>query len=371
MLRQKGIELEDSDDEARDAAWRQEHRVEFNKQKASQGTLRLAPKLVNDNNFQTIRVLEIVLSRVWSMHGARAMGITTPSTGLAEQLRLCRGGWQDDLVGIMKCAFYNVDNLEYLGVQVHREVSEDGQHNLETLLEFWLLFLTCRASSTSVCATYPQASVLALSPNPDVARGALQDMRDQWALLLAAESLQRRYTSLRPLLTAIPWTSSALMRLTFYFLERDGWPDRITDSEDGKQMLLGLHVGIPDSLVIEQIHQKLREVQRLSRSDITASGSRNYHAAKSGVLDMRGIPSVQAANEEVAHSSTAQRRKHLAGTLSSSSFKLPQEVSKLMKPNSRYWTSLKPAYMITAVAAWHWLQTWWHSLQKQVLPTSV
>ena len=55
-----------------------------------------------------------------------------------------------------------------------------------------------------------------------------------------------------------------------FFLERDGWPDRTMDSEDRKQMLLGLHSGIPDSLVLEQIHQKLRDVQRLSRSDITA-----------------------------------------------------------------------------------------------------
>ena len=80
MLQQKGIELEDSDDEARDATWHQEHRDELNKQKASQGTLRLAPKLINDNSIQTMKVLEVGLSMVWSMHGARAMEITTPST---------------------------------------------------------------------------------------------------------------------------------------------------------------------------------------------------------------------------------------------------------------------------------------------------
>ena len=84
---------------------------------------------------------------------------------VAEQLRLYRGRWQDDLVDIMKCAFYNVDNLAYMGAHVHREVSEEGQQNLETRLDFGLLFLTCRASSTSVrmCDMYPPASVGSLS----------------------------------------------------------------------------------------------------------------------------------------------------------------------------------------------------------------
>ena len=83
---------------------------------------------------------------------------------VAEQLRLYRGRWQDDLVDIMKCAFYNVDNLAYMGAHVHREVSEEGQQNLETRLDFGLLFFDMQGIiDIGMCDMYPPASVGSLS----------------------------------------------------------------------------------------------------------------------------------------------------------------------------------------------------------------
>lgn len=355
-----------SPSKAKDHQWHSEHKDELNKLKKSKGTLKLAPGFINDWNLDIMKMLEVVLRHTWSLHGKRAKNVTNATAGFEEELRLADGGWQRDLVVTMKDSLVDLANLQYMNVPVDDAGHGDLEGRVSDVADYALRYMSQRAVSECIaCGGYPQVSILALHPGEGRASEAIQKMRRDWEVIVAAESLSLRSAAVGEILRAIPWLRSTPVRLLFMFLERDGWPADLRHSRDAKDLLLTMHVSLPDSLVDEQIHEKIRDAARSNKNDVVSRDTRYYHAHKHGVLQTRGMPCTKVTNAAIAHSDTSVRRKPMHAVYSSKSHKLPKSCSSMLKPHGKDWVSLKPQGIADSIGAWQWLLHWWP--QSQIL----
>ena len=86
------------------------------KLKRSIGGLRLAPRLITEDNLWAMGMLLVVCQSTWSRVGHRAREVKTPQDNVAELRYLASGGWQDELKRMVSESLRNIDNLSKLGL---------------------------------------------------------------------------------------------------------------------------------------------------------------------------------------------------------------------------------------------------------------
>ena len=170
----------------------------------AQGTVKMAPKALNEAMFSLMRVFAVVSAPAWAAHGRRASLVTTPKLGRTMALLDYGGRWQELLVKTIRVSCYDKKNAEYIGFGQFPAVCTDDLL-AEQVAEFALGFVSARCASQVLLDTYPDRSVGLLSREDSVRRQCMDQMRRDWATLKWAETIANSSAAMRHLLNGIHW----------------------------------------------------------------------------------------------------------------------------------------------------------------------
>ena len=317
--------------------------------KKTLGTVDLVPKLLTEELFCHMRIFSTVTAPIWTAHGMRGMYVKTPKLGLINAMADARGGWQTLLRRTAHASLFHTGNLSYMGFGMNC-VFDDDQLAAK-VFDFLCGFLNARSQSQVLAvSSFPEATVLVLSETHEEATATLQTMHTAWDTLMWAEALANKHEGMRKLLGAIPWCGHAIPRLLFLLAESEGWQ---LPAAKTKELLKNVHQKLPDTKVIEDMHQHIRDKSRLQRYKKVSRPSRMQSCIESGVLEERSLPCVAVPASTIRDAPPSiwkQPSKHLWECKE----EIPEEWAAIMLP-TRTWPSPSPLGLFRGAAAWEWL----------------
>lgn len=160
------------------------------------------------------------------------------------------------------------------------------------------LGLIGRRCQALVCMSdsYPERSILGLHSDAGRSEELVREMMSDWDLLLRSERNALRHIGLSRVLLAIFWAKFSAFRLVFHVIEvMQGQPRR----DILNKLLRSIHLRLPDTKVVEDMHSHLRDATRTQRAVTASRGRRMAACCESGALEARGLPSVNVSSDEI------------------------------------------------------------------------
>ena len=169
--------------------------------------------------------------------------------------------------------------------------------------------------------------------------------------LLDAESASHQM-NVKPL-NHMAWRLNPLIRTVYLAHEQDHY----TSSSHAEQLHLVITKSLGDSRIIENIHQRGRDMERASKNDWLGDTKLMAHVLRSGCLEERKVEMVRATNAEKVVEDSAFMKEPIAKRLTSRGHKLPQNLQSMMLPKSKdsAWPSPTPAGLFDSVCATEWV----------------
>ena len=177
-------------------------------------------------------------------------------------------------------------------------------------------------------------------------------MRADAKLLFDLESISHVSPSAQTLLDIIEDAFCPAVRVLLLAFERDHFQ---SSSRAGRSVLATMIITLPDSRCVEETHQHLRDLQRHSRSLVSAKITRARACVFSGVLEGRGINHERVTKSEFVIA-FKQKVPRMAKRFLARSHKLSAKWADIM--SKRDWQSQSPESFRGALAAWHWCREW-------------
>ena len=222
--------------------------------------------------------------------------------------------------------------------------------------------LSKRASTYSKHVSPPLSYAKVLS---DDSGDSISQMKLDWTLLKYLETSTADTGELR---SDLRLSVSSPMRLLFMALEVLNF----NVSEDCHRLLQSLLVKLPDSKLIEDLHQRLRSKQRFAGAhhEKVKLSSMQHVQNFSDVLNSRDVnyPSVDEATFKrkfrVTHAKLFLEKRDMV----SKKHKLPKHYAVILNP-LREWSAITPVSLQKSAAAWQWLREYHRSrLGEQAVP---
>lgn len=275
------------------------------------------------------------------------------------------GAWFQEIGELVQAGVRDTAGLATLGLLQAdgEEALQEAESRCFATWDFTCRLLQARIKSLVQSQHCPPCSMApCLSTNAIIAAEAMQRCRQQWVWLLRSETLAREQGWDPNLLQTIQWQLQPLNRLLYMCFERGGWDHMHADS---RRLLRAVFQVQPDSKVIEDLHQHLRDEERARRSDVRSIVSYMSATISSGVLEQRGLQHCKppAGSPQAPGSASAEPRAPAAtsarGACSVAGHRLHADWARIL--HDRQWASTPPEGLFTATAAWMWLQHWWRS----------
>jgi len=118
---------------------------------------------------------------------------------------------------------------------------------------------------------------------------------------------------------------------------------------------------LPDSYLIETLHEFLRDATRDSKNTLVSRVARMQHCVFSGRLEERNVDAVDvtfAEFEEAFRSETRTPQDLGPSAWTTSSHKVPQDWSRLLRKGNPSWPSPTPRSALPSLAGWMWLRNY-------------
>ena len=163
---------------------------------------------------------------------------------------------------------------------------EEHNKTADLVLEFALRLAANRSWSNLVYETPPYIYSGIFSSRETRKATDMRQMRADAKLLFDLESISHASPSARTLLGIIEDVFCPAVRVLLLAFERDHFR---SSSRAGRSVLATMIITLPDSRCVEETHQHLRDLQRHSRSLVSAKITRARACVFSGVLEGRGI----------------------------------------------------------------------------------
>ena len=328
-------------------------RAVLNALKLKLGTLGMIPGLISDSSMWVNDMLVLLVQPAWHYYAYRASKVLTPKDGVAEAIKDALGSWQDELKDLVCCAFSTRSTHAKLGLLAG---ADQQQTRVSHLVDMTVKMLHNRARSMTAAVHEPPFCYASLLGTSEQADATLAKMKADWAALLVAEATRAEVPSKVEALQEMRWTLAVLPRLLFLLAEACWWqPDK-----DLLTFMRHLLEGLPDSKVIEDVHQKLRDKQRLNRNDILSRANRQAAVLASGVLETRGMHHISCSDEQLSGVSWREAHKghHKPGVscrklTQTKSTKLNEKYQRIMDPKTV--ASMTPEGMFQSAAATAWI----------------
>lgn len=341
--------------DARDPAeaMHRDPRKELAALKSSTGGFKLAARLLTPWLRKHMEIYCAGTKSSWDWYTEQTTTVKSPADGIRHSIACGNGGWQKELQGLV-AVLYDHGLLTSCGLSPFRDIAVvDQSHEATVLLDFTLRLCGNRCFANAVHDVPPLCYAAALSSDAAVREVAMGRMKTDWAMVTSLEHAGARNESSSTALADVSDILSPPVRLMFICYERDKWNSR---SLAGRRVLRAMVGGLPDTKVVEDTHQHLRDLQRRGRSLVSSKVARSRACVFSGVLEQRSVPH-----------RTVEKRDFLAGwkkkhtrtdnVFLSRRHKLGAEWSSLMEP--RDWVSTTAESSRKSLACWDWMRTWW------------
>lgn len=304
--------------------------------KGAAGGFKLAFKLITEEVDYYSRALFVAGSACWSAHSKRAELIKSPKQGLVNILKQSRGGWKTEVLAIAYNALRKEENLETMGLM--RPLTPepfDGFTNAHVL--FSLHLMGNRAWSLKLeFESPPQRYASTLDANAIRRNASGAQMQREFHSVLKLERDALKSAGARALRKKAFFLDNPSTRMPYHVFERCG-----NDPLNPKfqRLMTVLHKVIPDSRIVEEVHQYIRDKGRNNKNFVISRTSRFNACRTSGVLERREMQPVQVSKQQfVGRFSQSRQKPNLADRFKSSSHRLPASWSNMMRP-TRTWAS--------------------------------
>ena len=189
-----------------------------------------------------------------------------------------------------------------------------------------------------------------LSDHRTVQERCVRTMKEHWSCLLKLESLACTSPAAKKLLDDMHFARSSPNRILYMLYERGSWT---IDFPPAVEFARAMFTAIPDSRVVEEHNEKLRDAARSCKHNVTSRVSRMQTLRNANVLEARGMPTISVSREQYVEE---YRREPTLNRKSFESAKhpMPIEWEKLKWPGVRSWPSPTPSSSRRAVTAMHW-----------------
>ena len=157
------------------------------------------------------------------------------------------------------------------------------------------------------------------------------------------------------------WRLHAVPRLSFLLAESEGF---VLPAPRTIDFVSAIHLGLPDSRLIENLHQHIRDYSRHQRHKGVARSARMYSCLKSGVLEMSRLDTVATTPEQVRSADCKVWRQPMKQMWKCTE-STPDSFGDIMLA-SRVPPSPNPMSLFRSVSTWTWLQ---HYHQSGLLGT--
>jgi hypothetical protein len=179
-------------------------------------------------------------------------------------------------------------------------------------------------------------------------------MKAEWINVLKINSVAHRDVDATRLNDDAFWMSSKPVMLLYLVFERGQFNPLY---EPFQRLLRSILEALPDSRIVEQFHQWLRDLSRKSRADVSSCVARMNACIMSEVLTSRDIEAVSVSRDE--HTVALRGGVTTAGlkrNWASSRHTLPREYAGIMKPGQPSSKSPTPLGLRIPMTALTWLQ---------------
>ena len=327
--------------------------------KAKHGGLSLAEKLITPWLRSRIKIYTTATSPSWTWYTNQVENVKTPRDGLAFNMRQSCGGWQVELSDLV-ATLTDERRLSDCDLMPHQAsllggVAEQTEC-ASVLLEFLLALLGNRSFSGAWhdCPPFSYAKVFSRSDTAKTA--AMVSMQRDWRMLVSFENSRHKNSVAADVFADLQEVVPAAVRIMYLAFENDQWS---SGSPAGRRILSCMLQGLPDSKIIEDTHQHLRDLERKGRSKVSSRVCRHRACVDSRQIEKRGIVHKVIEKDHFISHFGQQTTKSLANQFVSRKHKLSADWYQLME--KRDWVSMSPESSRSAVACWQMAKHWFES----------
>lgn len=193
------------------------------------------------------------------------------------------------------------------------------------------------------------------SDNVVQAQDTLNIMKQEWTALLISETAHSLDPASCKLMSVIRWRHFKAIRMLYLMAEDMEW--KVTPVL--QQFMRDMIGGFPDTKIIEDTHQKLRDLGRQSRNFISSRVKRMFYCMISGHLNARHTKVVPTVDDSCADLSwRAMKHVKIKKMTQTNGLKLKNSnMQMIMHPKTQASTS--PEGLFSAAAATEWLFHYW------------
>ena len=259
-------------------------RKELRELRASHGGMKLAQKLLTPWLRTTMKLYYYGTKSSWTWYTEQVQHCKTPKQGIAYLLRWSRGEWRGEINSILTTSLENPANLVSCELDWSSPAQDKERHDerASTLQGFVGRLVANRAFSNLLYEGPPFSYVGVFSSKADVKREAMLAMRKDAELLFQIETIRHIVPCVQELLDEMLDIFCPAVRILYITFERDKWS---SSSADGRRHLASMLKVIPDTKIVEDAHQHLRDLQRRSRTLVSSKVERHRACVNSGVLE--------------------------------------------------------------------------------------
>ena len=322
----------------------------------SLGGLRLALQCCSWKTWYAITAIKLADQPLWTYYSDSVKKIKDAAQGFQRTLLWSGDGWMNteqfnQLAGVFvqEATFEKVRAYAALSVRFLGQESAD-QHLAGFLSCLWtyiLQIMNYRARTLSKHASGPEAYAPAIGDDPALAQEAVDFMLADWRALRLLKASPGQAP--QELAADMRDSISKPLRLAFQLME-------CGRTEESLSVLKSLLYRLPDTKVVEDVHQRLRVEAMANPNNRLLPRELQGLVQTSGQLEARQIPHPARLDKE----SFLQRWKvtpsdfNFKVSLDSGVVKLPKYFSKII--DKKTWRTMNEEALSFSSAAWAWIR---------------
>lgn len=260
----------------------------------------LAPSLITEESMWQKTLIFEVGKPLWSLYSKMSKEVQKPSDVLQFTINMSMGGWVEELASLISNGFFEVELMKKL---YHSDSAGSLEH-LQQHTKVLINMLNKRAMSLVATYLKPPYRYAALV-SPQTESSTRKAMQQDWIQLLTAEELAANGKQV-PALEHTHFLGTAFARLLFLANEMDIVDNLEGDDANGVLLARSACEHLGDTVVIENTHQKAKDLLRSARHSVTSRLGKFHSVITSNVLKGRGVNFLQVDDSVKASATFAK-----------------------------------------------------------------
>ena len=325
--------------------------------RAATGGMPLAEKLLTPWLRRAMNIYYCGTQSLWTWYTEQVTKVKNTAQGLQYYMASASGGWQKHVAELLRNNLVDEVNLKRCELfHDHLEIPVPVQEQSAGLmLEFTTRLAGNRCFSCAHFDAPPFCYAGLFSQSETVKARVARSMKNHLRIMMLLEDNRYKDNQIATLLDDMLDVFTPAVRLMFIAFEKDDWDFR---SPAGMKILAGFLAGLPDTKVVEDTHQHLRDLRRRARYMVCSKISRTQACVDAGILEARGL-----RHEKVTKSEFVAKFRKFSNKVPKKHSKFLARHHKMSEPWSeimgdRTWTSKTPEASRSSYAAWHWAVEW-------------